>query len=125
MIEVKVPEFGESIQEVQISQWLKKVGDFIGKDEELVELESEKASQALPSPESGIIAEILHDNGAFVQVGDVIAECNKVTRRQRPMPGPMLIRAPRPPRPDPATRRPESCRPPRDCCTKTAWHRIR
>ena len=74
MIEVKVPEFGESIQEVQIAQWMKKVGEFIGKDEDLVELESEKASQALPSPESGIIREILHDDGAFVQVGDVIAK---------------------------------------------------
>ncbi|MCP4080844.1 MAG: 2-oxoglutarate dehydrogenase complex dihydrolipoyllysine-residue succinyltransferase [Planctomycetaceae bacterium] len=73
MIEVKVPEFGESIQEVQIAQWQKKVGEFIAKDEDLVELESEKASQALPSPESGIIKEILHEDGAFVQVGDVIA----------------------------------------------------
>ena len=45
MIEVKVPEFGESIQEVQISQWIKKVGEYVGKDEDLVELESEKASQ--------------------------------------------------------------------------------
>ncbi len=74
MIEVKVPEFGESIQEVQIAQWMKKVGEFIGKDDDLVELESEKASQALPSPESAIIREILHDDGAFVQVGDVIAK---------------------------------------------------
>ncbi|MDG2012378.1 MAG: 2-oxoglutarate dehydrogenase complex dihydrolipoyllysine-residue succinyltransferase [Pirellulaceae bacterium] len=73
MIEVKVPEFGESIQEVQIAQWQKKVGEFIAKDDDLVELESEKASQALPSPESGIIKEILHEDGAFVQVGDVIA----------------------------------------------------
>ena len=73
MIEVKVPEFGESIQEVQIAQWQKKVGEFIAKDEDLVELESEKASQALPSPESGIVTEILHEDGAFVQVGDVIA----------------------------------------------------
>ena len=74
MIEVKVPEFGESIQEVQISQWLKKPGDWVGKDEELVELESEKASQALPSPEEGVLKAIVHEDGAFVQVGDVIAQ---------------------------------------------------
>ncbi len=80
MIEVKVPEFGESIQEVQISQWLKQVGDYIGKDEDLVELESEKASQALPSPESGIISEIVYENGAFVQVGDVIAKMKKADK---------------------------------------------
>lgn len=77
MIEVKVPEFGESIQEVQISQWLVQVGDYIGKDEDLVELESEKASQALPAPESGILKQIMHENGAFVQVGDVIANIEK------------------------------------------------
>lgn len=77
MIEVKVPEFGESIQEVQIAQWIKKVGEYVSKDEDLVELESEKASQALPSPESGIITEIVHDDGAFVQVGDVIAKMEK------------------------------------------------
>ena len=72
MIEVKVPEFGESIQEVQIAQWLKKVGEFVAKDEDLVELESEKASQALPSPEAGILKELCHEDGAFVQVGDII-----------------------------------------------------
>ena len=74
MIEVKVPEFGESIQEVQISQWLKKPGEWVGKDEDLVELESEKASQALPSPEDGVLKAIVHEDGAFVQVGDVIAQ---------------------------------------------------
>ena len=80
MIEVIVPEFGESIQEVQIAQWLKKVGEYIGKDEDLVELESEKASQALPSPESGIVTEVLHQDGAFVQVGDVIAKMEKADK---------------------------------------------
>ncbi len=73
MIDVVVPEFGESIQEVQISQWLKQVGQWVEKDEDLVELESEKASQALPSPESGILQEIVHADGSFVQVGDTIA----------------------------------------------------
>ena len=80
MIEVKVPKFGESIQEVQIAQWMKKVGEYVGKDEDLVELESEKASQALPSPESGIVTEIVHKDGAFVQVGDVIAKMEKADK---------------------------------------------
>ncbi len=77
MIEIKIPEFGESIQEVQISQWLKQVGQWVDKDEDLVELESEKASQALPSPEAGVLEKILHEDGAFVQVGDVIAQMEK------------------------------------------------
>jgi 2-oxoglutarate dehydrogenase E2 component (dihydrolipoamide succinyltransferase) len=48
MAEVKVPEFGDSIQEVQVFQWLKKPGEWVERDEDIVELESEKASQALP-----------------------------------------------------------------------------
>jgi 2-oxoglutarate dehydrogenase E2 component (dihydrolipoamide succinyltransferase) len=72
MIEIKVPAFGESIQEVQISQWLKKEGDWVAKDEDFVELESEKATQALPSPESGIL-HLLVATGAFAKVGEVIA----------------------------------------------------
>ena len=72
MIEIKVPEFGESIQEVQIAEWLKQPGEFVAKDEGLVELESEKASQTLPSPESGIVKEINVPNGEFANVGDVL-----------------------------------------------------
>lgn len=72
MLEIKIPEFGESIQEVQVGQWLKKVGDFVEKDEEIVELESDKASQALPAPESGILEKIEIEAGAFAQVGDLL-----------------------------------------------------
>ena len=49
MFEIKVPAFGESIQEVQVAEWFKKPGDYVQRDEEIVELESEKASQALVS----------------------------------------------------------------------------
>ncbi len=77
MTEVIVPGFGESIQEVQIAQWLRKTGEYINKDEDLVELESEKASQAMPSPESGVLGEILFPAGSFVQVGQVIARIEK------------------------------------------------
>ena len=81
MIEIKVPEFGESIQEVQIGSWYKQVGEWIDKDEDLVELESEKASQALPSPEAGRIESIQHENGSFVNVGDVIATIDPSTEK--------------------------------------------
>ncbi len=80
MIDIVIPGFGESIQEVQISQWLKKQGDYVDKDEDLVELESEKASQALPSPESGIIREIVHQNGSFVKIGELIARIEKADK---------------------------------------------
>jgi 2-oxoglutarate dehydrogenase E2 component (dihydrolipoamide succinyltransferase) len=73
MVEIKIPELGESIQEVQIAHWLKQEGDWVESGEDLVELESEKASQALPAPSSGVLQKILARDGQFVPVGEVIA----------------------------------------------------
>ena len=72
MFEIKVPGFGESIQEVQVANWLKEVGDWVNKDDDLVELESEKASQNLPSDFEGVLTEIKVANGEFAAVGDLL-----------------------------------------------------
>lgn len=72
MIDVKVPELGESIQEVQVASWLKQVGDWVDADEDIVELESEKASQSFPAPEAGTIKEIKVAEGDFAKVGDIL-----------------------------------------------------
>ncbi|MFK7768649.1 MAG: 2-oxoglutarate dehydrogenase complex dihydrolipoyllysine-residue succinyltransferase [Mariniblastus sp.] len=72
MFEIKVPEFGESIQEVQVASWLKQPGDWVDKDEEIVELESEKASQALVCETAGVLGEIKVAEGEFANVGDVL-----------------------------------------------------
>lgn len=74
MIEIKVPEFGESIQEAQVSQWLKQEGQWVEKDEEIVELETEKASQPIAAPESGVLSKIVVAEGEFVNVGSVLAK---------------------------------------------------
>ena len=74
MFEVKVPEFGESIQEVQVAVWLKQPGDWVDRDEDIVELESEKASQALACPEAGVLKNILVAEGEFANVGAVLCE---------------------------------------------------
>lgn len=72
MFEIKVPEFGESIQEVQVANWLKQPGDWVNKNEEFVELESEKASQALVAEHEGVLSDIRVAAGEFAQVGDVL-----------------------------------------------------
>lgn len=72
MFEIKVPAFGESIQEVQVASWLKQPGDWVDKGEDIVELESEKASQALSSDKAGTLKEIKVQNGEFAQVGDLL-----------------------------------------------------
>ncbi len=74
IIELKVPHVGESIQEVQIGQWLKKEGDFVELAEDLVELETDKATMELPAPSAGVLKRILKRQGDSVAVGDVIAE---------------------------------------------------
>jgi len=71
-IELRIPQLGESINEVQIGQWMKQVGQSVGKDETLVEIESDKATVDLPAPESGSITEILKQQGETVAVGDLI-----------------------------------------------------
>jgi 2-oxoglutarate dehydrogenase E2 component (dihydrolipoamide succinyltransferase) len=72
-VELKVPQSGESITEVQIGEWRKSVGDYVEVDEVLVEIETDKASMELPAPVSGTLTKILKVNGAEAAVGDVIA----------------------------------------------------
>ncbi len=74
MLEVKVPSVGESISEVQIGQWLKKEGQWVGRDETIVELETEKASVQVPASEAGYIRNIRKQVEEFAAVGDVLCE---------------------------------------------------
>jgi 2-oxoglutarate dehydrogenase E2 component (dihydrolipoamide succinyltransferase) len=72
-IEIKVPALGESIAEVTVGKWLKKPGDAVKLDEPLVELETDKATQELPSPASGVLAEIKAETGATLAIGALLA----------------------------------------------------
>lgn len=74
MFEVKVPSVGESITEVQIAQWLKQEGDWVAKDENIVELETEKASVQVPAPISGYVRNVRKKNEEFANVGDVVCD---------------------------------------------------
>ncbi|QDU54989.1 2-oxoglutarate dehydrogenase complex dihydrolipoyllysine-residue succinyltransferase [Aeoliella mucimassa] len=73
MEELRVPSVGESITEVVIGQWHKNEGDTVARDEELVELESEKATFEAPAPVAGTLAKILKKAGSTAEVGEVIA----------------------------------------------------
>ncbi|MEX2171153.1 MAG: 2-oxoglutarate dehydrogenase complex dihydrolipoyllysine-residue succinyltransferase [Pirellulales bacterium] len=72
-IELRIPELGESIREVQIGRWLKKEGDRVEENEDVVELETDKASMELPAPAPGIVAKIIKHEGDSVAIGDAIA----------------------------------------------------
>jgi 2-oxoglutarate dehydrogenase E2 component (dihydrolipoamide succinyltransferase) len=66
MTDVMVPALGESVSEATVSTWFKKVGDSVKQDEMLCELETDKVSVEVPSPASGILAEIIAPEGTTV-----------------------------------------------------------
>ena len=66
MTDVMVPALGESVSEATVSTWFKKPGDAVKQDEMLCELETDKVSVEVPSPVSGVLAEILAPEGATV-----------------------------------------------------------
>src|SRR5262245_57429588 len=76
-IELRIPEIGESITEVEIGGWLKTEGQSVTKDEPVVTLESEKATVELPAPDSGVLGQILKPKGAIAKVGEVIPYLDK------------------------------------------------
>ncbi len=84
MFEVKVPTVGESISEVQVSKWLKSEGQWVNINEDLVELETEKASVQVPAPVAGILSKIVRKAEEFAAVGDVLAE---ITPSEKPAGG--------------------------------------
>ncbi len=71
-VELKVPPAGESITEVQIGQWLKKVGESVKRDENVVVIETDKVTVELPAPVDGVITKIVIGDGQDAVVGDVI-----------------------------------------------------
>jgi 2-oxoglutarate dehydrogenase E2 component (dihydrolipoamide succinyltransferase) len=76
-IEIRIPEVGESITEVEIGGWLKGEGERLKKDEPVVSIESEKATVELPAPESGTLSRLLKQKGEVAKVGEVIGYLEK------------------------------------------------
>ena len=72
-IDVLMPQMGESIAEGTVSRWLKKVGDEIKRDEPIFEISTDKVDAEIPSPEAGILAEIIVGEGKTVAVQSLVA----------------------------------------------------
>jgi 2-oxoglutarate dehydrogenase E2 component (dihydrolipoamide succinyltransferase) len=72
-IEVKVPMLPESVADATISTWHKKVGDTVTRDENLVDLETDKVMLEVPAPADGILKEIIKQTGDTVQASEIIA----------------------------------------------------
>ena len=75
-IEIKVPTLPESVSDAVISKWYKKVGDTIERNENLVDLETDKVMLEVPSPHAGVIEKIIIQVGATVKAHEVLAIIN-------------------------------------------------
>ena len=73
LIEVKVPQLSESVAEATLSAWHVKEGDAVGRDQNLIDIETDKVVLELPAPAVGVIVKIIKTNGATVVAGEVIA----------------------------------------------------
>jgi 2-oxoglutarate dehydrogenase E2 component (dihydrolipoamide succinyltransferase) len=71
--DVLMPQMGESIAEGTITKWLKKVGDPVERDEPLYEISTDKVDAEIPSPESGVLTEIVVGEGETVEVKTIVA----------------------------------------------------
>ena len=72
-IEVKVPQLPESVAEATLVSWHKKAGDAVRRDENLIDVETDKVVLELPAPGDGVLVEVLKADGATVTSNDVIA----------------------------------------------------
>lgn len=72
-VEVVMPQMGESVMEGTVIEWAKKVGDRVEVDETLLEIATDKVDTEVPSPESGVLIEILVKEDETVEVGQAIA----------------------------------------------------
>ncbi|WP_312552171.1 2-oxoglutarate dehydrogenase complex dihydrolipoyllysine-residue succinyltransferase [Massilia sp.] len=72
-IEVKVPQLSESVAEATLLSWHKKVGESVDRDENMIDIETDKVVLELPAPSAGVIVQLIKNDGATVTSGEVIA----------------------------------------------------
>ncbi len=95
--EVKVPVLPESVEDAVVSAWHKKPGDSVTRDENLVDLETDKVVLEVPAPFDGVLAEVKAEEGATVTSGEVLAileEGGKEEKKDQPAEKPSKENAP-------------------------------
>jgi len=74
LIEVKVPQLSESVAEATLVRWHKKVGEAVARDENLIDIETDKVVLETPAPDAGVLVAIIKNDGASVTSGELIAQ---------------------------------------------------
>ena len=95
IFEVKVPQLSESVAEATLLQWKKKVGDAVGQDEILIEIETDKVVLEVPSPSAGVLTEIVVADGGTVVAEQLIAKIDStaVATKSAPAAAPAAVPA--------------------------------
>src|SRR5436189_5681065 len=73
LVEVKVPQLSESVSEATLVAWKKKAGEAVKRDENLIDIETDKVVLELPAPADGVLTKIVKNDGDSVTSGEVIA----------------------------------------------------
>lgn len=73
LIEVKVPQLSESVAEATLLNWHKKPGEAVARDENLIDIETDKVVLELPAPDAGVLSQVLKHDGDTVVAGEIIA----------------------------------------------------
>src|ERR1035441_1932500 len=112
MIDVVMPQMGESIVEGTLTKWTKKVGEKIERDEPLFEISTDKVDTEIPAPASGTVAEILVQEGETVGINTVVGRIDEsggaaVTPAAQPAAA-APVPPPAAPAPPPATPAPQA-----------------
>jgi 2-oxoglutarate dehydrogenase E2 component (dihydrolipoamide succinyltransferase) len=84
IVEVKVPQLSESVTEATLLTWHKKVGEAVTRDENLIDVETDKVVLELPAPADGVLSEIVKADGSTVVAGEVIAKIDSDAKAAAP-----------------------------------------
>ena len=96
IIDVKVPQLSESVAEATLVSWHKQVGEALSRDENLIDIETDKVVLELPAPADGVLLEVLKPNGATVTAGEVIARLDTEAKASVASSAPAKSAAPAP-----------------------------
>src|SRR4051794_8343872 len=111
MIDVVMPQMGESIVEGTLTRWLKKSGEHVERDEPLFEISTDKVDTEIPSPAAGTLGEVLVEEGKTVAINTVVARIDEGGGAQAAAPAPAQAAPAKPAEPAPAPAAPPAATP--------------
>src|SRR6266852_5047167 len=120
LIEIKVPQLSESVAEATLLAWHKKVGEAVKRDENLIDIETDKVVLELPAPADGVLANIIKGDGSTVKADEVIATLDTEGKASATGPAAVQAQAKAAPAPAPAPKPAPSAAPAMPAARKLA-----